>query len=118
GADDRETLRQRAGERAAAERAFGRTHCAIEAAVALVVEPPVPGLGQAHLEADGVVAPVAALAFVHAALDQAVRGDGLATDLQAARGHRCRRFDACGRVLELRGQGLAGLQRGAAGRAQ
>jgi hypothetical protein len=46
---------QAVGQRAAAANAAsGRAHVAVDAAIDLVEEAAVPGLGQAHLEADGI----------------------------------------------------------------
>lgn len=77
---------------------------------------PVPGQGQAHFKADGVVLSVTAPALVHAALHQAMRGQGLARHLRGRLGLRAGQAG----VLELKTghQRLAALQVGAHGRAE
>ena len=116
GTDDGEALQQGPGERAAAQGPLGRLDGTIQPAVALVIEAAIPGQRQAHLEGDGVVTPVAALAWVHPAFDQAVRWNRGAAQHQGAGG-----LGRCGvdsRLLEteLRGQRRALLQTGAGGR--
>ena len=100
GTDHGEALCQRAGEGATPQGALGRADVAIEAAVALVVEATVPVIGQAHLEPDGVVASIAALARMHLALHQTMRTHGCTTCVargDPAAGRRAGRRPAVGR---------------------
>ena len=112
-ADDGKTLEQRAREGTATESAKCGLHIAVQAAIALVIKTSVPVLRQAHLEADGVVAPIAALALVHLAFDEAVLGHGLVALLQRAGRYRGGRVDLGLFEAEVLGQRRAGLQRAA-----
>ena len=112
-ADDGEALgegarRARAG---AVDEAGGRHDVAVDAAVALVEEAPVPGLRQAHLEADRVALAVdRAGPLVHHAGDAAMRADRHAGCRQLARRHPRRRGDEGARMAERAGERLAGGQ--------
>src|ERR1043166_7290841 len=77
-ADDRESHRERRGQRAAtADRTQRRDDDAIQSTIRLVEEPAVPLSRKAHLEADGVGLTVdVAHALEHLAADQAVLSDG------------------------------------------
>jgi hypothetical protein len=117
GADHRKALQQRAGQRpAAAAAANGGNHVAVGPAVGLVVEAAVPGLRQAHLEANGIGLAVAAGAAVHAARHHAMRAHRVAGHAQLACRHVGGGID--GRVGRGKGAGqrAAGVQRAGPGR--
>ena len=86
-ADHGEALRERVLQgRPRADRAGGGDDVAVDAAIGLVEEAPVPRLGQTHLEADRVALAVDRTgALVHAAGHAAMRGDRLAGDAELAR---------------------------------
>lgn len=111
-ADHREAHRERIGQRAATADFAGRGHdVAVESAVRLIEETAVPGLRQAHLEADRIgVAVDRAHALVHLAGDHAVFGNGLAGDGQRAGRRGRHRRERRVRVRELRGERVAGLR--------
>src|SRR5512141_417888 len=94
GADDGEPLLQRMRQGPTSAAAAGRGNDrAVEAAIGLIEEAPVPRLWKPHLEADGVRLSVAAGAAEHLAGDQAVRTDSRAADGEHAGGDVDRRVD-------------------------
>ncbi|MCW0438608.1 hypothetical protein NB723_003572 [Xanthomonas sacchari] len=110
GADDRKAHAQRiVALAAAADIAERGDHVAVQAAVGLVEEAPVPCERQTHLEADRIGLAVAADAFVHQPGDLAVRADRLAGHLQGAGRHAAYRGEAGAGIGEPARQRVARL---------
>lgn len=112
GADHREALVQRIGQRPAAAHLARRGHdVAVEPAVRLVEEAAVPRLRQAHLEADRIGFAVhRAHALVHLPFDHAMLGDRLAGHGERAGGRGRHRRERRVRIRQLRGERVAGLR--------